>query len=247
MLRHWRVTRSLVSYDSCGCIVLGSHDNWRVTRSLVSYDCLGCSCGCSSGHWRVTRSLVSYDSSSSLSTRPKGLKGHQIIGELRHLCLVEPPLVHTLKGHQIIGELRRLREAALQKPANWRVTRSLVSYDLFIVVNVILIPYWRVTRSLVSYDESMKRYEEALDWRVTRSLVSYDDGNTLEVRLLRLKGHQIIGELRQISIPIYIFIFIEGSPDHWWVTTSWRKPCNAGIPLKGHQIIGELRRTHSHL
>ena len=36
----------------------------------------------------------------------QGLKGHQIIGELRLIMLLNPSVRTKLKGHQIIGELR---------------------------------------------------------------------------------------------------------------------------------------------
>ena len=158
------------------------------------------------------------------------------------------------------------------------------------------------------------RQQPLLNWRVTRSLVSYDriftycccccciegspdhwwvttDRTNLITCLFRLKGHQIIGELRLSkalsqhlnviegspdhwwvttvpsagAIPPFL---IEGSPDHWWVTTSpWDQigyaPSIEGSPdhwwvttqiiylatqnqsLKGHQIIGELRLLSS--
>ena len=101
----------------------------------------------------------------------------------------------------------------------WRVTRSLVSYD--ILGN--RLPYenhWRVTRSLVSYDIYLGTTPpDAFNWRVTRSLVSYD--------LSGLEGLQDFE--------------IEGSPDHWWVTTTLIVWIETPLGLKGHQIIGELR------
>ena len=81
----------------------------------------------------------------------------------------------------------------------WRVTRSLVSYDVKVVPKISWTIYWRVTRSLVSYDpinclsSEVSNIEGSPDrwwvttyllslsviefsyWRVTRSLVSYDN------------------------------------------------------------------------
>ena len=101
------------------------------------------------------------------------------------------------------------------------------------------------------------------NWRVTRSLVSYDMKTTSLTCSFSLKGHQIIGELRQINGSIRCWDLIEGSPDHWWVTTNglscfdshfnWRVTRSLvsydiyyfkyawWTGLKGHQIIGELR------
>ena len=128
----------------------------------------------------------------------RSLKGHQIIGELRLGYKSFCSSSHILKGHQIIGELR-LKPFGLS--GEWR--------------------HWRVTRSLVSYDqENLPDVLNHLYWRVTRSLVSYD-GFYINLQLyLKLKGHQIIGELRHIDHMLFAVLIIEGSPDHWWVTTS---------------------------
>ena len=151
----------------------GAH--WRVTRSLVSYDNL-CYCNPSNHYyWRVTRSLVSYDFPYFYHTiRSPQLKGHQIIGELRPVCLFPFLKVLVLKGHQIIGELRLASFVWFTWFSNWRVTRSLVSYDV----------------------KSLSKPLPA-----------------------SLKGHQIIGELRQGTADYFNTKNIEGSPDHWWVTT----------------------------
>ena len=149
-----------------------------------------------------------------------------------------------LKGHQIIGELRLLKITSSLKLIDWRVTRSLVSYDKTHLESLddveiegspdhwwvttwrrILRKFctdWRVTRSLVSYDSNFFCSSSLTkNWRVTRSLVSYD------VCLL----------------PTVIGSVIEGSPDHWWVTTIKCWPIFNLHSLKGHQIIGELRRN----
>ena len=104
-----------------------------------------------------------------------------------------------LKGHQIIGELRLTTLINNQSHWNWRVTRSLVSYDVAIAIIANPMFYWRVTRSLVSYDLS----KESINFLASL-----------------LKGHQIIGELRLLFVFFWIMYWlIEGSPDHWWVTT----------------------------
>ena len=150
------------------------------------------------------------------------LKGHQIIGELRlfQLSALENPL--RLKGHQIIGELRPSLVFQPRFLSNWRVTRSLVSYDhvgfqigvesyiegspdhwwvtTLLRQDNIEILYWRVTRSLVSYDSKKSWCSLSVNWRVTRSLVSYDQSLPLNQKPSILKGHQIIGELRQFVL-----------------------------------------------
>ena len=126
---------------------------------------------------------------------------------------------------------------------------------------------WRVTRSLVSYVFYGKTYavhksiEGSPDrWWVTSSVLF----NT--ILMLSLKGHQIAGELRLLNNCFLYFVYlIEGSPDRWWVTSGcslcnfwigiegspdrwWVTSCCLFIfrrrsLLKGHQIAGELRRT----
>ena len=59
---------------------------------------------------------------------------------------------------------------------------------------------------------------------------------------VELKGHQIIGELRHFIYLLFLFFScIEGSPDHWWVTSIELAEVKPRNWLKGHQIIGELR------
>ena len=64
--------------------------------------------------WRVTRSLVSYDILRSSVASWTALKGHQIIGELRHWAFYILFVGVLLKGHQIIGELRQVLESLLE-------------------------------------------------------------------------------------------------------------------------------------
>ena len=101
---------------------------------------------------------------------------------------------------------------------------------------------WKVTRSLVSYD--WVKHPLAIagkHWKVTRSLVSYDQRNAGAMHLLLLKGHQIIGELRP---PFKVAKFRTKLKGHQ-IIGELRQivPINYsfGYQLKGHQIIGELR------
>ena len=116
------------------------------------------------------------------------LKGHQIIGELRLAESWVFSLGYVLKGHQIIGELRPIWRPAFKLSDNWRVTRSLVSYDHCLYNNK---------------------------------------------KPSKLKGHQIIGELRPKKPMIYGYSLIEGSPDHWWVTTYLWYYCCCGCGIEG--------------
>ena len=73
--------------------------------------------------------------------------------------------------------------------------------------------------------------------------MSYVFENQVNETKKELKGHQIIGELRLImSERLQYNLQIEGSPDHWWVTSELKASYSL-LPyrLKGHQIIGELR------
>ena len=106
---------------------------------------------------------------------------------------------------------------------------------------------------------------------VTRSLVSYDPRSWAWCsNHAVLKGHQIIGELRLSCVLLSLFKYnwrvtrslvsydlreyrkvnrhhIEGSPDHWWVTTWLCLYSASDLWLKGHQIIGELRQIAGQL
>ena len=73
----------------------------------------------------------------------------------------------------------------------------------------------------MSYDQSQQFpiLLGKVDWKVTRSLVSYDFCKFFKRANTKLKGHQIIGELRLLDNETKAKKYI----------------------LKGHQIIGELR------
>ena len=113
---------------------------WKVTRSLVSYDLLGAfQFGInlierSPDHWWVTTNYLEV-----LSSFSSLLKGHQIIGELRLHLIEQPPLRRLLKGHQIIGELRLLLSYYATSTSNWKVTRSLVSYDFVSILELTIV------------------------------------------------------------------------------------------------------------
>ena len=166
-------------------------------------------------NWKVTRSLVSYDYTVSLESRQDQLKGHQIIGELRLVNIILKGKINKLKGHQIIGELRQYVYSLLKKShrlkghqiigelrqgfcrwskmaSNWKVTRSLVSYDMA-----------KLAVSLYSFIERSPDHW----WVTTRALA-------ITRARAELKGHQIIGELR-LCASINATI----SP-HWKVTRS---------------------------
>ena len=169
----------------------GSPDHWWVTTSKATLPTVGVL------NWRVTRSLVSYDN------YPAIFDSNWVIeGSPDHWWVTTLPCSSIMSSKYIEGS-----------PDHWWVTTRRTSINLHF-------HYWRVTRSLVSYDYWMDELNESLiDWRVTRSLVSYDLLQSLNLMLLKLKGHQIIGELR----PVYNLCLVE-------------PPL-----LKGHQIIGELR------
>ena len=147
------VTRSLVSYDPWRTIMKTLTLYWKVTRSLVSYDIqkqIQSACIQLKGH-QIIGELRLYRCLSPLFIGQ--LKGHQIIGELRPYpiaiedswVIIERSPDHwwvttegyhlffcfmSLKGHQIIGELRpALSASSWIDQRNWKVTRSLVSYD----------------------------------------------------------------------------------------------------------------------
>ena len=215
--------------------------NWRVTRSLVSYVCsyyFGSTCSC---YWRVTRSLVSYVKSEISTQSPIKLKGHQIVGELRQYRY-RANLKNGIEGSPDRWWVTSLLIPLICFVINWRVTRSLVSYVFFNNILLCLI-----------YIEGSPDH-----WWVTSCLFPF-----FKVLVL-LKGHQIVGELRQYShnpplsswnwrvtrsLVSYVFfnnillclIYIEGSPDRWWVTSWITNCCHYLSRLKGHQIVGELR------
>ena len=168
----WWVTTSRKTSHKISTNIEGSPDRWWVTTPVFSRTNIGSYIEGSPDRWWVTTSRT------TIGSYMKTLKGHQIVGELRpvyNLCLVEPPL-------------------------DWRVTRSLVSYD-----------------NCLSFDIKEPTIEGSPDrWWVTTSSVC----NVM--RWFKLKGHQIVGELRRYSRYPKASDEIEGSPDRWWVTTSKR-------------------------
>ena len=207
---------------------------------------------------------MSYDNYLPLSSESIWLKGHQIIGELRPSCSIHAVLA-DIEGSPDHWWVTTCVPYIPKLWFNWRVTRSLVSYDKFKKAWCSSSVNWRVTRSLVSYDikgipmDSLFKIEGSPDhWWVTTKLTSYLQSpyrlkghqiiGELRLTLLNeffelvpLKGHQIIGELRRLPLKSLWLHLIEGSPDHWWVTTSIWLINFLPAALKGHQIIGELR------
>ena len=149
--------------------------NWRVTRSLVSYvrhlfeQPISWLIEGSPDRWWVT------SATSFFASAPISLKGHQIVGELRP-CSNQELLASSIEG----------------SPDRWWVTST--SHN-----NAARSKYWRVTRSLVSYVLVLFFQSfSSLNWRVTRSLVSYVKVRCISAKMQRLKGHQIVGELRPL-------------------------------------------------
>ena len=116
-----------------------------------------------------------------------------------------------LKGHQIIGELRLSEDLPKNIYKYWRVTRSLVSYDYLNPLKILLL--------------ALKGHQIIGELRPPLVLLTF--------QLSILKGHQIIGELRQLSSYFRILDIIEGSPDHWWVTTEAIKKRLHGKSIEG--------------
>ena len=142
-------------------------------------------------HWWVTAS-----SSVNLYSLDL-LKGHQIIGELRPWKSTSMRLMLLLKGHQIIGELRHTY-------INFHKISSIEGSP----------DHWWVTASIgtcLKSTSKLKGHQIIGELRLIKDwLIEW---------VLQLKGHQIIGELRQPCRQFTSSRKIEGSPDHWWVTT----------------------------
>ena len=189
------VTRSLVSYDfnssssSLAAFIEWSPDHWWVTTFIINLLHLA-------KNWMVTRSLVSYD----LCFRNKELLS-LIEWSPDHWWVTTSvgyfgTAIVILNGHQIIGELRQLNILDTSLRNDWMVTRSLVSYDLVAIIGfstpkIEWSPdHWWVTTKI------KKKCKQWTYWMVTRSLVSYDDYACFEEYPRELNGHQIIGELR---------------------------------------------------
>ena len=172
-------------------------------------------------YWKVTRSLVSYDQSSMKNTQSIGLKGHQIIGELR-LCFQQLSyslpywkVTRSLVSYDVQYLFYHQSESEIERsPDHWWVTTLFLSFRL---CSAILKGHQIIGELRLSVLLSVLLIE---DWKVTRSLVSYDSAEENPCNWAWLKGHQIIGELRPVKLEIiHIKPPIERSPDHWWVTT----------------------------
>ena len=153
-----------------------------------------------------------------------------------------------LKGHQIIGELRHEDLASSDKDLYWKVTRSLVSYDKSNSISASSYwierspDHWWVTTNamLFNYGVQIERSPDHW-WVTTKELLRYQ-------LLFRLKGHQIIGELRLFHFCQHLGT--DGLKGHQIIgelRQRWARARRRNIQLKGHQIIGELRHIlHSH-
>ena len=102
----------------------------------------------------------------------------------------------------------------------WKVTRSLVSYDLVVALQQSCLyierspDHWWVTTCAVMPKRHQALIERSPDhWWVTTNRVIFFKA------LLLLKGHQIIGELRQMQLYMMQQALHWKVPDHWWVTT----------------------------
>ena len=215
--------------------------------------------------WKVTRSLVSYASNGKLLPPITNIERSPDHWWVTPLFKLSGTKVFILKGHQIIGELRLDWRWSQSNTWYWKVTRSLVSYAPVISPVTLNSEYWKVTRSLVSYANILSFLyfiyfiERSPDhwWVTPASKLSIALSSTLkghqiigELRLpaeslstpkIKLKGHQIIGELRHEERVVHSSVWIERSPDHWWVTPILSSSEVCSHILKGHQIIGELR------
>ena len=171
-------------------------------------------------YWKVTRSLVSYDLSPYQHQKIPELKGHQIIGELRLPETKKRKLVKIERSpdHWWVTTLS-VKDAYWAE--DWKVTRSLVSYDLLLnsLTQCVSLKGHQIIGEL-RLKADFSRVSNG-NWKVTRSLVSYDVLRVRMIVFIVLKGHQIIGELRPILTTSFLAsALIERSPDHWWVTTN---------------------------
>ena len=104
-------------------LVLKGHQIIGELRRLVSYQQLARNIERSPDHWWVTTILhQSVLRVYEIERSPD----HWWVTTLSHTTL---PKVGLLKGHQIIGELRLVGSFHYKMLTNWKVTRSLVSYD----------------------------------------------------------------------------------------------------------------------
>ena len=212
-------------------------------------------------HWWVTTT------GTSLVSRVRKLKGHQIIGELRHSfakLFKSFIIIERSPDHWWVTTARDDKDTAAavieRSPDHWwvttnticlmlilhqywKVTRSLVSYDMVdrtqmnymklkghqiigelrrshLYVEECVIN-WKVTRSLVSYDKKVIHWDTFdVYWKVTRSLVSYDKGgNVCDHTWSNWKVTRSLVSYDFSSRVVPSTIIIERSPDHWWVTT----------------------------
>ena len=142
---HWWVTTYSSKLNFFHVLIERSPDHWWVTTRFIRYKFIR-------SYWKVTRSLVSYDFDVvfiKIMIDIERSPDHWWVTTFLQKRLTKNV---SLKGHQIIGELRHNLLCGYGFYSNWKVTRSLVSYD-FLYFFLHLSLYWKVTRSLVSYDK----------------------------------------------------------------------------------------------
>ena len=187
-----------MSYDLTLFGQIVSCCNWRVTRSLVSYDLphcyqtLLCEIEGSPDHWWVT----------TIHSTPIGIS-LVIEGSPDHWWVTTFKVIFIWIFN------------------NWRVTRSLVSYDAFFAdsdrfCSIEGSPdHWWVTTFYLLLKLKLLKIEGSPDhwWVTTKTLQSNKSLTSIEGSpdhwWVTTWPHHVI---KQAS-------YIEGSPDHWWVTT----------------------------
>ena len=219
-----------MSYDGFTFAVAVVVVDWKVTRSLVSYDLF----------WASSRVLNSIERSPD----------HWWVTTLFYIVIIKICSIERSPDHWWVTTSS---EVCSRIHSNWKVTRSLVSYDLllFFVLFFLLLKGhqiigelrllcsgsrfpsgdWKVTRSLVSYDStSPSLMRMSLNWKVTRSLVSYDFSFNVLILFIYWKVTRSLVSYDSSAGLLKKIHEIERSPDHWWVTThnsySWSLNCN---------------------
>ena len=187
----------------------------------MSYDLIAENKALSFCYWKVTRSLVSYDFNLCCNDRSFTLKGHQIIGELRLFSIFDGvvntnwKVTRSLVSYDRTVFCNTFSIRIERSPDHWWVTTS-NSQAKF------CLRYWKVTRSLVSYDRAAPttRAREDIErspdhWWVTTKVVDFflhlgvierspdhwwvtTWWDLRAFTAIKLKGHQIIGELRHL-------------------------------------------------
>ena len=106
--------------------------------------------------------------------------------------------------------------------------------------------YCRVTRMLVSYDLfRLKLTLLSFNCRVTRMLVSYDIVTHPVVAFVILQGHQNVGELRLKRLKVlYFAVELQGHQNVGELRLVLFAVYEQFSVLQGHQNVGELRHLN---